>query len=89
MHTYTHVHTYIYGLVLVFHLLSDGTGYHSPRGRRSFMVMKRNFLHILLCNNMDSVNWHNSCSSMLTERRATEQILLGNQESIEFLAKES
>jgi hypothetical protein len=51
--------------------------------------MKRDFLHILHCNSMESVNWHKSCSSMLTERQATEQNLLGNQESIEFLAQES
>lgn len=51
--------------------------------------MKRDFLHILHCNNMESVNWRNSCSSMLTERRATQQNLLGNQENIEFLAEES
>lgn len=38
---------------------------------------------------MESVNWRNSCSSMLTERRATQQNLLGNQENIEFLAEES
>jgi len=51
--------------------------------------MKRDFLHILHYSNMDSVNWHNSCSSMLTGRRATEQNLLGNHESIEFLAQEN
>ena len=37
---------------------------------------------------MESVNWHNSCSGMLTVGRASEQDLLGNQESIEFLAQE-